>query len=131
MSARDDYPKAHHNTYGASHRGETSRQVQEALDEIDLLRKLNSSLTRSRNGLLADPSVFRAKATVPALDDQARKGDGMLSEIADLHIDVEGLKEESKRAHGLSESFKDLFVQVMEVITGLEKRVANMEEVTL
>jgi len=38
VTARDDYPKLHANTSGPSHVGETSRQAQAALDEIDYLR---------------------------------------------------------------------------------------------
>ena len=38
MSAREDYAKLHANTSGPHHQGQTSRQAQEALDEIDRLR---------------------------------------------------------------------------------------------
>lgn len=44
MSARDDYSKLDSNTRGPSHQGETSRQAQAALDEIDQLRAENSRL---------------------------------------------------------------------------------------
>lgn len=55
MSARSDYPKAHANTSGPSHQGETSRQTQSALDEVDRLRKINSELVcRANDTNLAD-----------------------------------------------------------------------------
>ena len=46
--ARNDYPKLDRNTRGPSHQGETSRQAQEALNEIDRLRLENEQL---RNGI--------------------------------------------------------------------------------
>lgn len=37
-TARETYPKLHANTSGPEHQGETSREAQAALDEIDRLR---------------------------------------------------------------------------------------------
>lgn len=51
MSARQDYPKAHANTSGPHHQGETSRQTQDALDEIDRLRKINHELVCRANDM--------------------------------------------------------------------------------
>lgn len=44
MSARDDFPKLDANTRGRATWGETSRQAQAALDEIDRLRAHARSL---------------------------------------------------------------------------------------
>ncbi len=41
-TARETYPKAHANTFGPHHQGETSRQTQDALDEIDRLRRVGA-----------------------------------------------------------------------------------------
>ncbi len=38
-AARETYPKLHASTHGPRHQGETSRQAQAALDEIDRLRE--------------------------------------------------------------------------------------------
>ena len=60
MSARHDYPKAHANTSGPSHAGQTSRQTQAALDEIDRLRKINSEMVCSHNDINLVQVLIRA-----------------------------------------------------------------------
>jgi DNA repair ATPase RecN len=110
MSARDDYPKANANTSSIrGHLGETSRQTQDALDEIDRLRKLRKEMTRSHNEMVD----ARVAITVPAVDDQDRTIDAMQAEI--------------NRLDELTKEFKTVIGQVVDVWDGLEKRVAHIE----
>ena len=44
-AAREDYAKLHANTSGPSHQGQTSREAQAALDEIDRLRQWKREAT--------------------------------------------------------------------------------------
>ena len=89
MSARDDYPKAHANTSGPHHQGETSRQTQDALDEIDRLRKINSELVCRVN----DTNLLNVLVPSNVEEVHRRWTESQERQIDELRADVDALKD--------------------------------------
>ena len=78
MTARDDYPKLDFATRGPHHQGGTSREAQQALDEIDHLRRIvkdrddwNDHLAIENSRLMLELAALRGDADVHAFHVQS------------------------------------------------------------